>query len=67
MSAVEVLSGLDMLIQRFPSVTPMYGPAVRCKRVRRSGGLRSCINVSGLCLELIVAPDHHGYQRTFLV
>ena len=26
---------------------PMYGPAVRRKKIRRSG-LRSCINVSGL-------------------
>ena len=28
-------------------VTPLYGPAVRRKKFRRSG-LRSCINVSGL-------------------
>jgi hypothetical protein len=28
----------------------------------RTGGKRSCINVSGLKLELF-APDHHGYQR----
>jgi hypothetical protein len=27
---------------------PMYGPAVRCKKIRRIGGERSCINVSGL-------------------
>jgi len=27
---------------------PMYGPAVRCKRLRRDSGERSCINVSGL-------------------
>jgi hypothetical protein len=26
----------------------MYGPAVRCKWIRRAGGERSCINVSGL-------------------
>jgi hypothetical protein len=32
------------------------------QEVRRSGGKRSCINVSGLWLELF-APDHHGYQR----
>src|ERR1700730_14355357 len=25
--------------------------------------LRSCINVSGLCLERACAPGHHGYQR----
>jgi len=30
-----------------PSLTRMYGPAVRLKKFRRSG-LRSCINVSGL-------------------
>jgi hypothetical protein len=27
---------------------PMYGPAARCKSLRRVGGERSCINVSGL-------------------
>jgi hypothetical protein len=40
---------------------PMYGPAARCKKIRRAGGERSCINVSGLYLER--APGHHGYQR----
>jgi hypothetical protein len=25
--------------------------------------MRSCINVSGLCLERVCAPGHHGYQR----
>jgi hypothetical protein len=39
----------------------MYGPAVCCKRFRCSV-FGSCINVSGLCLEL-PAPGHHGYQR----
>jgi hypothetical protein len=29
----------------------MYGPAVRSKKIRRVGGERSCINVSGLRLE----------------
>jgi len=33
------------------AIDPMYGPAVRCKSLRRSGGERSCINVSGLWLE----------------
>ena len=32
---------------------PMYGPAVRRKRVCRGGGERSCINVSGLWLERV--------------
>jgi hypothetical protein len=27
---------------------PMYGPAVRCKSLCRTGGERSCINVFGL-------------------
>lgn len=58
----ESVSGQD-LAQR-QSVTPMYGPAVRRKGIRRVGGLRSCINVSGLCLEQYVAPGHHGFQRT---
>src|SRR4029077_5811375 len=38
---------------RSPSLTRMYGPAVRRKRFRRVGGERSCINVSGLWLELV--------------
>src|SRR6266403_3389577 len=45
-----------------PGLTPMYGPAVRRKRFRRSGisGLASMYPVSDWsCL----APDHHGYQR----
>src|SRR4029077_16446280 len=29
----------------------MYGPAVRCKKISSIGGERSCINVSGFCLE----------------
>jgi len=40
----------------------MYGPAVRSKKIRRAGGKRSCINVSGLWLERC-ALGHHGYQR----
>jgi len=32
----------------------MYGPAVRRKWIRRAGGERSCINVSGLTLERFV-------------
>ena len=32
----------------------MYGPAVRCKKIRRAGGKRSCINVSGLWLEAVL-------------
>ena len=40
----------------------MYGPAVRCKRFRRSGvsGLASMYPVSSWSC---FAPDHHGYQR----
>src|SRR5271169_1228615 len=30
------------------AIDPMYGPAVRCKSLRRVSGERSCINVSGL-------------------
>ena len=33
---------------------PIYGAAVRCKKLRRFVGLRSCINVSGLWLERAV-------------
>jgi len=39
----------DICSQRvFRSLTQMYGPAVRCKSLCRTGGKRSCINVSGL-------------------
>ena len=40
----------------------MYGPAVRSKKISTIRRWRSCINVSGLCLERR-APGHHGYQR----
>src|SRR5262249_3798740 len=44
-------------------MTLMYGPAVRRKRFRRSGGfavLHRCIRplIGAFC-----APGHHGYQR----
>src|SRR5262245_65996284 len=32
----------------------MYGPAVRCKKKRQAWRVRSCINVSGLVLELML-------------
>jgi hypothetical protein len=35
-------------------LTPMYGPAARCKRVSSTCQMRSCINVSGLRLERVV-------------
>jgi hypothetical protein len=44
-------------------MTLMYGPAVRRKRFSSIWRMRSCINVSGLRLERILAPGHHGYQR----
>jgi len=38
-------------------MTQMYGPAVRCKRTFiELADVRSCINVSGLCLEPFVLP-----------
>src|SRR6516165_7240479 len=43
-------------------LTQMYGPAVRSKKISTIRRWRSCINVSGLCLERR-APGHHGYQR----
>ena len=44
-------------------LTQVYGPAVRCKRFRRSGStvLHQCIR----SLFGALAPDHHGYQRAF--
>jgi hypothetical protein len=44
-------------------MTHMYGPAVRCKRFSSIRQIWSCINVSGLWLERVVLPGHHGYQR----
>ena len=41
-------SGSRSDIAKLSRLTLMYGPAVRCKWFRRSGGERSCINVSGL-------------------
>src|SRR5262249_45562117 len=44
-------------------LTPMYGPAVRCKRIRRVGGcavMHQCIRP---LIEALCAPGHHGYQR----
>src|SRR6185295_16133869 len=38
MSAMGVLSGLILLTMSFVDHDPMYGPAMRCKRFRRSGG-----------------------------
>lgn len=35
-------------------LTLMYGPAVRCKSFESIGQIRSCINVSDLCLERVV-------------
>src|SRR5882762_9449574 len=35
-------------------LTPMYGPAVRCKKISSNWRRRSCINVSGLRLERVV-------------
>jgi hypothetical protein len=49
-----VRSGLDLLTLSSSHFDPMYGPAARCKRFRQPGRLRSCINVSGLCLERVV-------------
>jgi len=43
-------------------IDPMYGPAVRSKKISTIRRWRSCINVSDLWLERR-APGHHGYQR----
>jgi hypothetical protein len=36
------------------AIDPMYGPAVRCKKISSNWRRRSCINVSGLRLERVV-------------
>jgi hypothetical protein len=41
-------TGSGLPTAKMTRLTPMYGPAVRCKWFRRAGGERSCINVSGL-------------------
>ena len=48
-------------MRRILVLTPMYGPAVQCKRTRRSWrcGLASMYQAS----DWSVAPGHHGYQR----
>src|SRR4029077_18248631 len=33
------------------------------RRISKSDERESCINVSGLLVEQIFAPDHHGYPR----
>ena len=43
----------------------LYGPAVRCKWVRRAGGKRSCINVSGLRLEHLLRAIMDISARAF--
>src|ERR1700730_4898740 len=43
----------------------MYGPAVRCKWIRRAGGERSSINVSGLCLEHLLRAIMDISARAF--
>ena len=56
-------SRLIMLTLSFVDPDPMYGPAVRCKRVSsiwRCAVLHQCIRpLIGACC----APGHHGYQR----
>jgi hypothetical protein len=43
-------------------LTPLYGPAVRCKLNLQSGSDWSCASVSGPCVEQI-ALGQHGYPR----
>ena len=62
MSVLEGKADFPVAHVRLLSLTQMYGPAVRCKRFRRSGvsGLASMYPVSSWSC---FAPDHHGYQR----
>jgi hypothetical protein len=58
----EGMNGPSSVAVRGPVLTHMYGPAVRCKKIRRIGGavLHQCIRpLIGACC----APGHHGYQR----
>src|SRR6266446_1581376 len=50
-AAVRTASGEAVVKRTFD---PMYGPAVRCKKISSNWRRRSCINVSGLRLERVV-------------
>ena len=58
-------SGSAVQVGPLPSLTPMYGPAVRCKWFRRAGGERSRINVSGLWLEHLLRAIMDISARAF--
>jgi hypothetical protein len=45
------LNSIAAIADRLRQLTHMYGPAARCKRFCRSGGIGSCVNVSGFSLE----------------
>jgi len=46
----------------------MYGPAVRCKRTFiELADVRSCINVSGLCLEHVVSGPSCAIEVLLLI
>ena len=63
MSAFEAEPEIFCSIRALPVVTQcMVRPCV-ARGFLRFGGWRSCINVSGLWLERLLAPGHHGYQR----
>src|SRR6266496_2521189 len=58
-------TGSDRRTAKAALLTPMYGPAVRCKRFRQPGrcGLASMYPASDW--SACGAPGHHGYQRAF--
>jgi hypothetical protein len=56
MSAFRGQGGHSVSAAAMLANDPMYGPAVRRKRVSSIWRMRSCINVSGLWLERIVLP-----------
>jgi hypothetical protein len=47
-------SGKHVLAASISEFDPMYGRAVRCKKISSNWRRRSCINVSGLRLERVV-------------
>src|SRR5262245_42397704 len=48
-------------------MTRMYGPAVRRKRFRRSGGFAVLHQRIRPLIGAVCAPGHHGYQRAYVL
>jgi hypothetical protein len=56
-------TGKHVLILMFTAFDPNVWSGRAVQEVSSTWLMRSCINVSGLCVERVGAPGHHGYQR----